>query len=33
MHDSSDTISKANVDQIITKYLASVESLGESIAN
>src|SRR5262245_4361489 len=33
MHDSSATISKMNVDQIITKYVASVERLGESIAN
>ncbi len=33
MHDSSDTISKTNVNQIITKYAASVEHLGESIAN
>ncbi len=33
MHESSDTISKRNVDKIITEYVASVENLGDSIAN
>ncbi len=33
MHDSCDTISKTNVDHIIKEYLASVENLGDSIAN
>lgn len=33
MHQSSTTLSKANIDQTLADYLASVEDLGESIAN
>ena len=33
MHQSSVTLSKTNIDEIITEYTASVETLGDSIAN
>jgi hypothetical protein len=32
MHQSSDTLSGANIDQTLSEYVASVEGLGESVA-
>jgi hypothetical protein len=33
MHQSTDTLSSANIDPTLAEYVASVEHLGESIAN